>query len=339
MVPRTTAFSFFKHYRETGQAQAKKQGGNRQPVLTQEHLDWIQSQLDKRADTRVADLHNDIQKVFTFATPPSCSAINNTINNKLRYTLKLLHVEPANYNSPGRILTRQRWAESFIDSGANMFDCVFIDESPFNLHQHVSYGRAKRGERAIKTVASDRGQNILYMAAIGQEGIIVQWVHEGGTTGKLFTWFLKAHVFPKLAFGRRIIMDNCQIQKTKDVQDAFADSPHQAVFLPPYSPFLDAAEWLFAHVKPRLSKEQYKDSVSLFQAIRNSPSTVTPAMAHGWIREVNRNLHQALEGKMLGREYHWRMAEGDKDIAEQLLENLQNMQAFNVGRQNDCQTT
>ena len=39
MVPRTTAFSFFKHYRETDQAQAKKQGGNRQPVLTQEHLD------------------------------------------------------------------------------------------------------------------------------------------------------------------------------------------------------------------------------------------------------------------------------------------------------------
>ena len=80
--------------------------------------------------------------------------------------------------------------------------------------------------------------------------MIADFAHQGSTTSDLFAWFLKQKVFPKLAFGRRIIMDNCCIHKTQVVRDAFAASPHTAVFLLPYLPFLNVAEWLFAYVKP-----------------------------------------------------------------------------------------
>ena len=156
MVPENSACSFLKHYNDTGKIEPKKTGGNRQPVLTEEHLDWIQAQIDKKANVRVSDLHNDIQKAFQFNTkPPSCSAIDEAIKTKLHYTLKLLKVEPADYNSPERIAARAQWARSFSNSGASMFNCVYIDESGFNLHQHVSYGRAKQGQCAIRIAPSD----------------------------------------------------------------------------------------------------------------------------------------------------------------------------------------
>ncbi|CDS01615.1 hypothetical protein [Sporisorium scitamineum] len=123
-------------------------------------------------------------------------------------------------------------------------------------------------------------------------------------------------------------MDNGQVHNGELVRDAFAESPHQAVFLPPYSPFLNAAEWFFAQIKPRLSKEEYKDTESLFRAIRSSTSSVTAAHCVAWIREVNRNLHRAMNGEILGREHHYNMAEGDEDLAGQLLQDLENLQVL-----------
>jgi transposase len=61
----STAKTFSKHYRETGRLEPKERGGNHHPVLTEEHLDWLQEQLDLKADLRVSDLVTD--------TPPELS--------------------------------------------------------------------------------------------------------------------------------------------------------------------------------------------------------------------------------------------------------------------------
>lgn len=323
----TIALLFFDHFQETGNVAPKKQGGNRRPVFNKEHLNWIQEQIDKKNDMRIADLLDNIKKAFPFTTLPSHTALDDAVKKKITYTLKLLHAEPADYNTPARIQEQKEWAEDFINSGVSLFDCVYIDESPFNLHQHILYGRAKRGQQAIRIVPSDQGPNVLLMAAIGQEGVIALWAHKGGTTGKLFAWFLKVHVFLKLSFRRHIIMDNARIHKLKDVRAVFEESLHKAVFLPPYLPFLDAAEWFFVHIKPRITQEEHKNFESLTEAI---PATVDSACVLGWLRKVNRNLHRLLEGHVLGQEYHWRMAEGDEEVADELTENLRNMQALTV---------
>ena len=123
-------------------------------------------------------------------------------------------------------------------------------------------------------------------------------------------------------------MDNAKVHKTADVHQAFHESGHEPVFLPPYSPFLNAAEWHFGYVKPCLSKEQYKDTESLLNTIRASANTVTPGMVTLWIREVNRNLIRSINGEILGRKHHYNMQEGDKDLAVQLLDDLENMQVL-----------
>ena len=57
-------------------------------------------------------------------------------------------------------------------------------------------------------------------------------------------------------------------------------------------------------------------------------TTVTPEMAKGWIREVNRNLLRAIQGEALGQEQHYNMSEGDQDLSMQLPNDLANLQAL-----------
>jgi transposase len=329
----TTARSFLKHYEKTGKLEPKERGGNRRPVLKKEHLEWIQQQLDRKADLRVSDLVADIQKVFHFDKVPCPSTIDHAINMQLRYTLKVLKPEPADFNTPSRLNERKEWVHRFTDSGNNMFTAVYVDESGFNLHQNVTYGRAKRGERAVRTVPSNKGKNISYIAAVGAEGLIASHTHQGSTNGRLFAWFLTEKLFPKLDGRHRlIIMDNASIHKATDVRNAFAASHHTQVFLPPYSPFLNAAEWLFAHIKPRLSKEEYRSAASLFEAIETSAATVTSAHCTAWIREVNRNLFRAMNREVLGREHHYNMAEGDEDLGASLLNDLSSLRIVSTPR-------
>ncbi|SNX81424.1 uncharacterized protein MEPE_00129 [Melanopsichium pennsylvanicum] len=70
---------------QTGSAEPIKMDGNRAPALEEEHINWIKSKFDEKSDLRIADLHNDIQKAFTFTKAPSMSSIYRIINDKLRY--------------------------------------------------------------------------------------------------------------------------------------------------------------------------------------------------------------------------------------------------------------
>ncbi|CBQ71645.1 hypothetical protein sr00527 [Sporisorium reilianum SRZ2] len=102
MIPDSTAQSFLQHHAANG-IEAKKQGGNCHPVLNDEHLQWIQDQLDNKADLQVSDIQQKIQEAFNFKMPPSASTIDRVINNKLHYMLKVLKVEPADYNRANRV--------------------------------------------------------------------------------------------------------------------------------------------------------------------------------------------------------------------------------------------
>nr|CDI53219.1 hypothetical protein BN887_05670 [Melanopsichium pennsylvanicum 4] len=97
----------------------------------------------------------------------------------------VLKAEPADYNQPGMIRTRREWAQNYIDSGA-VSSMLYIDESGSNLHQHVTYGRAKRGGRAIRVVPSVKGGHISYIAAIAAKGFITNFAGQAPTTETLF---------------------------------------------------------------------------------------------------------------------------------------------------------
>ena len=100
-----------------------------------------------------------------------------------------------------------------------------------------------------------------------------------------------------------IIMDNCRIHYNAGVRAAIEAAGHQLRFLPAYSPFLNAAEWVFAHIKPQMRKDRFNTWEYMVMRMHGEIGGITPNKTSGWIREVCRNALEALQHKPLGLTY------------------------------------
>jgi transposase len=190
-----------------------------------------------------------------------------------------------------------------METGANLMDSVFIDEAGFNLHLTRRFGRARRGERAVRVRPTQRGRNVSVVVAVGREGIIASEVRLGAFNTDRFNTFLADTLLPNLHGPRTIIMDNVPFHKSHEVQDTIENAGHICEYLPPYSPQLNAAEWVFGNIKTHVRRQDLDNQETLCAHINNGIRRITPEMTMGWIREVNRNFVAANRGEDLGRLY------------------------------------
>ncbi|KAG0247409.1 hypothetical protein BGZ95_008715 [Linnemannia exigua] len=109
-------------------------------------------------------------------------------------------------------------------------------------------------------------------------------------------------------------MDNARFHKTQRVQDSITGNGHTLLFLPPYSPHLNAAESVFSSVKTHVRQEVIQAEI-LAGHVERGLARIDAAMARGWIREVGRNFQLSLAAAPLGRLYNVRqvLPEGYQD--------------------------
>jgi hypothetical protein len=93
---------------------------------------------------------------------------------------------------------------------------VFIDETGINVtNGRRAYGRAFKGDLAIKKVATRSSINLSVLPAFSVDGYIACNVYKGGVTADLFERFIEEDVLPKCNPwpGPRsvIVMDNAKI--------------------------------------------------------------------------------------------------------------------------------
>lgn len=82
-----------------------------------------------------------------------------------------------------------------------------------------------------------------------------------------------------------IVMDNASIHKTQAVLDAIIKNHgHTALFLPPYSPFLNPIEECWAKIKAEVRKTPLKGKENLALRIQEAAQTVTAKDCQGWVR-------------------------------------------------------
>ncbi|KAG0365660.1 hypothetical protein BGX24_004013 [Mortierella sp. AD032] len=87
----------------------------------------------------ISDLHRQLNEHFKLRPPVGQSTISNYVNHSIGCTLKLIHPEPVDYNSPDRI---------------------------------EKLGRALHGVRPVKAVETKRGFNHYLLVAVDKNGLI-----------------------------------------------------------------------------------------------------------------------------------------------------------------------
>lgn len=159
---------------------------------------------------------------------------------------------------------------------------VFVDESGTHTAFTRLYARALRGERAFGSPPRSRGHIQTLIAALSLNGVIADFVIEGGTSGDVFVAFVEQVLVPCLKVGSVVVLDNLGAHKRGEVRALIEAVGCELVFLPSYSPDFNPIECLFAWLKARLRSLKARSVGALLDGIGAAHRVVSSVLARGW---------------------------------------------------------
>lgn len=287
---------------QTGSTAKPPKSGRRISRIEESHLDWLTKNMDEFAGRSVEWLTNKLNEHFQIQPPLVERTVEKAINNLTVYTLELMRAEPEGYNEPERIEGRLQWAQNIGDGPGNRRHFVYIDEAGFNLHITRRYGRVPQGGRTVQRVPCKHGPHISLVVAVDETGILACQFKRGVHNQETFSEFLEYQLFPCLKVRPRLLlMDNVKFHKTQQVKDLILEHGHSFLLLPPNSPHLNAAEYVFSNVKKTHVRQEVVQAETLLGHVARGLRRMGAAKAKGWIHEVERNFQRSLQGVPLGR--------------------------------------
>ena len=159
--------------------------------------------------------------------------------------------------------------------GIRAENLIFIDESGVNLSLTRLFARADKGKRAHSKRPMKRGKNVSLIGAIGLKGVITQISLIGATDGLTFEAFISQKLVPQLWEGAYVIMDNCSIHKSQEIEALIQAAGANLIYLPPYSPDFSPIENCWSKIKSilrSLGARNYPDLAKAIEAAFNRVS-------------------------------------------------------------------
>lgn len=234
---------------QSGNINAGARGGVKPKILDIEKIGIIMAWIEAECDLTLKTIQTRL--LTQFQVTVSTTTIGNTLQNEL-YTMKNIHKMPINMNSVENKLKRKVFVTALLQFIRDGKQCVWMDETNFNLYCRRSKGRAKKGKRAVQTLPVSKGPNIHLIGAISATGVILMERRRGSFTAALGNEFALKVVAQWTALGHAeedlvLIGDNapCHAQ----IETAIAGTRANFLRLGPYSPQLNPIENVWSKVK------------------------------------------------------------------------------------------
>lgn len=159
---------------------------------------------------------------------------------------------------------------------------VFIDESGVNLSMIRTHARAQGGERARGARPQRKGKNVSIIGAIALKGLIASFNALGGIDMITFEAFICQKLIPNLWPEACVVVDNCRIHKSPEVEAALKKVKAHLVFLPPYSPDLNPIENYWSKLKTILRSIGARTYEELDKAIKKAYEQISTQDIRSW---------------------------------------------------------
>ena len=185
-----------------------------------------------------------------------------------------------------------------------MENCVFLDETGFDINMRRTRAWSKRGTEATIETPSARGVSHTVIGAVSAFGVVNLSLREPGnvkrrkvvgatkrkahgsaessipkgTTSGHFAQFISDTLdimdeFPNMK-GFFIVMDNAPIHRKEIVDPIIIERGYTPVYLPPYSPELNPIEMFWKVLKDRVRRTRLTDLETLITRIIEGSSDV-----------------------------------------------------------------
>jgi len=138
---------------------------------------------------------------------------------------------------------------------------------------------APHGHRKILTILS----------ALSLRGLLANMTIEEATVRDIFLAYVEQVLCPALRPGDVVVMDNLSAHKVSGARELIQAGGAELLYLPPYSPDLNAIELAFAKLKQLLRFLPARTVEALQQAVTHALPCITPDDARAWFRHCGIN--------------------------------------------------
>lgn len=327
-IPLQTAYTWKRNWNKTlvnelnGISVPPKKRG-RKPLLTDEHKEFLQKLIKEDATVTLDFMLESLKTAFVNVRAKA-TTIYNFVTKVCKFSLKRISKWALRRSLEELKQQRLEWAEEYkgkLDFNEN---CIFIDEAGFNISMRREYGWSAVGEKAVLTVPVTRGLNVSFIGAISAKGCIELKVRapvapsnkkrkldsetnaekvSRGTTANHFYGFVKSVIQQiennkELQGMRYLILDNAAIHKRRDLQLLVALSGLELVFLPPYSPGLNAIEEFWSVCKSKVKRSNLSKKEQLTPRVKEATENITLDSYKGFCRHAARHIDLCLQQQL-----------------------------------------
>ena len=159
---------------------------------------------------------------------------------------------------------------------------MFLDESGVNLSFIRQLARALPGKRAYGERPYRKGRNVSVIGAISLDGLLTQWSTLGSVDALTFDAFIAQKLVPQLWKGAVVIMDNCSIHKSSELEALISAAGARLIYLPPYSPDFNPIENCWSKIKNILRRIGARTYADLLKALDVAFAEVTKDNLLSW---------------------------------------------------------
>lgn len=160
------------------------------PVLLgkvrENHLVFLNRVVEEHSEFTLLELTHALKEEFPedFEVPVSITAMHKVLTDKLSFSLKKAEIYNSRRTHDDIITERFEYATTIINEGQIKYleNCVFVDETGFNLHLNRTQARSKIGRPARIVVTGARGRNVTIFGAISHRGLEMLAKHVSKST-------------------------------------------------------------------------------------------------------------------------------------------------------------
>ncbi|CEG84661.1 hypothetical protein RMATCC62417_18430 [Rhizopus microsporus] len=331
-IPPSTVQGWKKKFEDGDDVFTRKEGSDRprgrSAILKEEHQKHLIELIDENPSLVLDQMMESLTSQFE-NLKVSRTLLYDFIKKKYNISVKRAYFHSVERNNPEKIKERKEWAQHWWKQTDMyyMSNCVFIDESGFNINMNCSIAWVKKGERAIVTVPKTRANNITILGAIASYGVVNISVRrpkraepskkrkvggaaapatskgKGGTVTGCYFNFVAATLdvldLHEQFKGHYIVMDNAPIHTHQNIQKYIEQRDYSCIYLPPYSPELNPIELFWSVCKSKLKREKLLKEETLTSIIGEACNNIYISNLQGFCRYSESRFQDCLDEKPL----------------------------------------
>lgn len=237
---------------------------------------------------------------------------------------------PAPRNDPTKIANRIAWVEKWSKTDMDYLEnCVFVDESAFDINMRPPGGWSIKGTPAIVITPTTRAVSHTVLGAISAKYVVSMELRnpqehtfkrlkidssnrkrkapskpkkpasKGTVTGHYMNFIQKTmdemDCIPEMK-GYYIVMDNAPIHTSNEIDTMVTERGYKCIYLPPYSPELNPIEQFWSIVKNKVKRSQFQTKEDLSTRITEACNNVPPEHLRAFVQHSVNIFEDCLKG-------------------------------------------